>query len=257
MDLASCRAFIFDLDGCVYHGNTLLPHVEALLAALRRVIEQMPKTEAVEIEPDRLSVAQRIAEVLELMAAGGEMRFEELFRGAREVGEPGRQAEARHRRSALRLVEEAALVEHARALLGRDLDVVDLAAHVGDQVVVAGGALGGLRERGVGATPPARRAFRRGQRRHPQHTPAGCRHEQFRRAGCAHHHEQRRQLLLLVHLRETELGWLFDGDGHGAAGRRSIDRRRPPGRRRSRRRRSPARRPSSRRAAPGRARARS
>jgi segregation and condensation protein A len=58
-----------------------------LLAALRRVIEQMPKTEAVQIEPDRLSVAQRIAEVLELMAAGGEMRFEELFRGAREVGD--------------------------------------------------------------------------------------------------------------------------------------------------------------------------
>jgi len=58
-----------------------------LLTALRRVIEQMPKTEAVEIEPDRLSVAQRIAEVLESMAAGGEMRFEELFRGAREVGD--------------------------------------------------------------------------------------------------------------------------------------------------------------------------
>jgi HAD superfamily hydrolase (TIGR01450 family) len=36
MDLASCRAFVFDLDGCVYHGNTLLPHVETLLAALRR-----------------------------------------------------------------------------------------------------------------------------------------------------------------------------------------------------------------------------
>jgi len=58
-----------------------------LLAALRRVIEQMPQTRLVEIEPDRLSVAQRIAEVLELMAAGGEMRFEELFRGAREVGD--------------------------------------------------------------------------------------------------------------------------------------------------------------------------
>ena len=58
-----------------------------LLAALRRVIEQMPKTEQVEIEPDRLSVAQRIAEVLERMAAGGELRFEELFRGAREVGD--------------------------------------------------------------------------------------------------------------------------------------------------------------------------
>jgi len=36
MDLASCRAFIFDLDGCVYHGNTLLPQVEILLAVLRR-----------------------------------------------------------------------------------------------------------------------------------------------------------------------------------------------------------------------------
>jgi segregation and condensation protein A len=58
-----------------------------LLAALRRVIEQMPKTQQVQLEPDRLSVAQRIAEVLELMAAGGELRFEELFRGAREVGD--------------------------------------------------------------------------------------------------------------------------------------------------------------------------
>jgi segregation and condensation protein A len=58
-----------------------------LLAALRRVIDQMPKTQQVVLEPDHLSVAQRIAEVLEMMAAGGEMRFEELVRGAREVGE--------------------------------------------------------------------------------------------------------------------------------------------------------------------------
>ena len=58
-----------------------------LLAALRRVIDQMPQTQQVVIEPDRLSVAQRIAEVLELLAAGGELRFEELFRGAREVGD--------------------------------------------------------------------------------------------------------------------------------------------------------------------------
>jgi segregation and condensation protein A len=58
-----------------------------LLAALRRVIEQMPKTQQVELEPERLSVAQRIAEVLERLAGGGEMRFEELFSGAREVGD--------------------------------------------------------------------------------------------------------------------------------------------------------------------------
>ena len=58
-----------------------------LLAALRRVIDQMPKTQQVVLEPDHLSVAQRIAEVLEMLAAGGEVRFEELFRGAREVGD--------------------------------------------------------------------------------------------------------------------------------------------------------------------------
>jgi chromatin segregation and condensation protein Rec8/ScpA/Scc1 (kleisin family) len=46
----------------------------------------MPKTQQVELEPERLSVAQRIAEVLERLAGGGEMRFEELFSGAREVG---------------------------------------------------------------------------------------------------------------------------------------------------------------------------
>lgn len=36
MDLRSLRAFVFDLDGCVYHGNTLLPGVDTLLDALRR-----------------------------------------------------------------------------------------------------------------------------------------------------------------------------------------------------------------------------
>jgi HAD superfamily hydrolase (TIGR01450 family) len=36
VDLTSCRAFIFDLDGCVYNGNTLLPGVDAVLDALRR-----------------------------------------------------------------------------------------------------------------------------------------------------------------------------------------------------------------------------
>jgi HAD superfamily hydrolase (TIGR01450 family) len=36
MDLASLRAFIFDLDGCVYNGETPLPGVETVLDALRR-----------------------------------------------------------------------------------------------------------------------------------------------------------------------------------------------------------------------------
>jgi HAD superfamily hydrolase (TIGR01450 family) len=36
MDLRSLRAFIFDLDGCVYNGNTLLTGVDALLETLRR-----------------------------------------------------------------------------------------------------------------------------------------------------------------------------------------------------------------------------
>jgi len=58
-----------------------------LIAAMRRVMERLPQEGRVEIEPDRLSVAQRIAEVLEQLASGGELAFEDLFRGSREVGE--------------------------------------------------------------------------------------------------------------------------------------------------------------------------
>ena len=36
MDLTSLRAFIFDLDGCVYNGETLLPGVDTVLDMLRR-----------------------------------------------------------------------------------------------------------------------------------------------------------------------------------------------------------------------------
>jgi HAD superfamily hydrolase (TIGR01450 family) len=36
MDLRSLRAFVFDLDGCVYHGETLLPGVDTVLDTLRR-----------------------------------------------------------------------------------------------------------------------------------------------------------------------------------------------------------------------------
>jgi 4-nitrophenyl phosphatase len=35
MDLSALRAFIFDLDGCVYTGNTLVPGVREFLQALR------------------------------------------------------------------------------------------------------------------------------------------------------------------------------------------------------------------------------
>lgn len=36
MDLRSLRAFIFDLDGCVYTGNTLVPDVQAALQDVRQ-----------------------------------------------------------------------------------------------------------------------------------------------------------------------------------------------------------------------------
>ncbi|HSB79707.1 MAG TPA: HAD-IIA family hydrolase [Candidatus Methylomirabilis sp.] len=36
MDLRTLRAFIFDLDGCVYTGNTLVPGVQAFLQELRK-----------------------------------------------------------------------------------------------------------------------------------------------------------------------------------------------------------------------------
>jgi segregation and condensation protein A len=41
----------------------------------------------VEIQNERLSVAQRIAEVLEMMADGREMAFEDLFRDSREIND--------------------------------------------------------------------------------------------------------------------------------------------------------------------------
>jgi segregation and condensation protein A len=58
-----------------------------LVAAMRRVMEALPKTDRVTIEPDALSVTQRIAELLELLAPGEEVPFEELFRGSREVAD--------------------------------------------------------------------------------------------------------------------------------------------------------------------------
>src|SRR5512137_2154588 len=36
MDLTALHAFLFDLDGCVYNGETLLPGVDGVLDALRR-----------------------------------------------------------------------------------------------------------------------------------------------------------------------------------------------------------------------------
>jgi HAD superfamily hydrolase (TIGR01450 family) len=41
MELASLRAFIFDLDGCVYTGDTLVPGVEDFLRALRATGRQV------------------------------------------------------------------------------------------------------------------------------------------------------------------------------------------------------------------------
>ena len=58
-----------------------------LLGALRRVIEQMPKTDRIQIEPESLTVAQRISEVLERMADGRELDFEDLFLDSREIGD--------------------------------------------------------------------------------------------------------------------------------------------------------------------------
>jgi segregation and condensation protein A len=58
-----------------------------LIAAMRRVIEQLPKTDRVEIEPDRLSVAERIAEILEALAPGAEVAFEDLFRGSEDTAD--------------------------------------------------------------------------------------------------------------------------------------------------------------------------
>jgi len=58
-----------------------------LLGALRRVIEQLPKTDVLEIENERLNVVQRIAEVLELLADGREIAFEELFSDSRQISD--------------------------------------------------------------------------------------------------------------------------------------------------------------------------
>jgi len=59
-----------------------------LLSALKKLLERVPEEVAVEIERDRLTIAERINSILEqLKGAKGEVAFEELFCGSRSVGE--------------------------------------------------------------------------------------------------------------------------------------------------------------------------
>ncbi len=72
MDLTSVRAFIFDLDGCVYRGETLVPGVEELLRRLRQRRRQVcfltnnSREDAAELlaKLERLGVPARQEEIL-------------------------------------------------------------------------------------------------------------------------------------------------------------------------------------------------
>jgi len=59
-----------------------------LLSALKKLLERVPEEVALEIERDRLTIAERINSILDqLKGATGEVAFEELFQGVRSVGE--------------------------------------------------------------------------------------------------------------------------------------------------------------------------
>ena len=59
-----------------------------LLSALKKLLERVPEEVAVEIERDRLTIAERINSILEqLKGAKEEVAFEELFRESHSLGE--------------------------------------------------------------------------------------------------------------------------------------------------------------------------
>lgn len=59
-----------------------------LLSALKKLLEALPEEKHVDIRRERLSVAERISEVLEhLREAKGEVPFEDLFRESGSIGE--------------------------------------------------------------------------------------------------------------------------------------------------------------------------
>lgn len=59
-----------------------------LLSALKKLLERVPEEVALEIERDRLTIAEKINSILErLKGATGEVAFEELFQESRSVGE--------------------------------------------------------------------------------------------------------------------------------------------------------------------------
>jgi segregation and condensation protein A len=58
-----------------------------LLSALKRLLEESPKTKELEIERERLNIAERISEILEFLKSAGEVSFDELFKERREVGD--------------------------------------------------------------------------------------------------------------------------------------------------------------------------
>ena len=72
MDLRSVHAFIFDLDGCVYIGNTLVPGVQAVLQTLRergrRILfltnNSREAGEELQVKLVRLGISARREEIL-------------------------------------------------------------------------------------------------------------------------------------------------------------------------------------------------
>ena len=72
MDLNSLRAFLFDLDGCVYTGDTLVPGVQAVIHALREKGRRLlfltnnsrEAGEEIQVKLDRLGVRADREEIL-------------------------------------------------------------------------------------------------------------------------------------------------------------------------------------------------
>lgn len=79
MDLRSVHAFIFDLDGCVYIGNTLVPGVQAVLQTLRergrRILfltnNSREAGEELQVKLVRLGISARREEILSAVEVAG------------------------------------------------------------------------------------------------------------------------------------------------------------------------------------------
>jgi len=92
-DLEERRSYVFTRDsvGAEVQQRTEYPlevSLFELLGALRKLLETVPERSPLEIPRDHLTVAEKVAEVLDLLQGStGEVAFEDLFRGNRTLSE--------------------------------------------------------------------------------------------------------------------------------------------------------------------------